>query len=84
MTLFTQEQIQQLQANDRAQRRAQRRAIHPDGAALDFKPVAKLVTPDAQCAWRMTEIDRDGLLFGLCDFGDGVPRIGFVSMAELV
>jgi Protein of unknown function (DUF2958) len=43
-----------------------------DQPALDFKPVVKLFTPDAQCTWLLTELD-DGLLFGLCDLGKGEP-----------
>jgi Protein of unknown function (DUF2958) len=53
-----------------------------DQPALDFKPVVKLFTPDAQCTWLLTELD-DGLLFGLCDLGLGCPELGYVSLAEL-
>jgi hypothetical protein len=51
--------------------------------ALDFKPVVKLFSPDAQCTWLLTEIDPDGLGFGLCDLGMGEPELGYVSMLEL-
>jgi DUF2958 family protein len=30
-----------------------------DQPALDFKPVVKLFTPDAQCTWLLTELDPD-------------------------
>jgi Protein of unknown function (DUF2958) len=63
--------------------RAQRVAIDNDQPALDFKPVVKLFTPDAQCTWLLTELDSDGLLFGLCDLGLGCPELGYVSLAEL-
>jgi Protein of unknown function (DUF2958) len=65
--------------------RAQRAAIDNDQAALDFKPVVKLFTPDAQCTWLLTELDPDGgLAFGLCDLGImGEPELGYVSLAEL-
>jgi len=54
-----------------------------DGA-LDFKPVVKLFTPDAQCTWLLTELDPDdGLAFGLCDLGMGEPELGYVSLVEL-
>ena len=51
--------------------------------ALDLKPVVKLFTPDAQCTWLLTELDADGLLFGLCHLGLGCPELGYVSLAEL-
>lgn len=52
--------------------------------ALDFKPVVKLFTPDAECTWLLTELDPDaGLAFGLCDLGLGCPELGYVSLAEL-
>ncbi len=35
--------------------RAQRAAIENNQDALDFKPVVKLFTPDAQCTWLLTE-----------------------------
>jgi hypothetical protein len=63
--------------------RAQRVAIDYDKPALDFKPVVKLFTPDAQCTWLLTELDEDGLLFGLCDLGMREPELGYVSLAEL-
>jgi Protein of unknown function (DUF2958) len=80
MTLLTKAQIEQLLANGRAQRAA----IDQDAGALDFKPVVKLFTPDAQCTWLLTELDPDGgLAFGLCDLGMGEPELGYVSLAEL-
>jgi hypothetical protein len=80
MTLITKAQIEQLLANGRAQRAA----IDQDAGALDFKPVVKLFTPDAQCTWLLTELDPDGgLAFGLCDLGLGCPELGYVSLAEL-
>ena len=80
MELITQAQTQQLPANSRAQRAA----IDQDADALDFKPVVKLFTPDAQCTWLLTEIDADGVAFGLCDLGLGEPQFGYVNLAELV
>jgi hypothetical protein len=51
---------------------------------LDFKPVVKLFTPDAQCTWLLTELDPDdGLVFGLCDLRMGEPELGYVSLIEL-
>jgi len=80
MTLITQAQLAQLLTNGRAQRNA----IDNDQGALDFKPVVKLFTPDAQCTWLLTELDPDHeLAFGLCDLGLGCPELGYVSLAEL-
>src|SRR5450631_490984 len=80
MTLITQAQLQQLLVNGRAQRAA----IDNDQGALDFKPVVKLFTPDAQCTWLLTALDPDHeLAFGLCDLGLGEPELGCASLTEL-
>ena len=50
---------------------------------IDFKPVVKLFTPDAQCTWLLTELGNDDIAFGLCDLGLGCPELGYVSMTEL-
>ena len=80
MTLITKALTERLLANGRAQRAA----IKKGDEALDFKPVVKLFTPDAQCTWLLTELDPDGgLAFGLCDLGVGEPELGYVSLVEL-
>jgi len=80
MTLITKTQTEQLLANGRAQRAA----IDQGETALDFEPVVKLFSPDAQCTWLLTELDPDGgLAFGLCDLGLGEPELGYVSLSEL-
>jgi hypothetical protein len=80
MALITKAQSEQLLANGIAQRAA----IDQDAGALDFKPVVKLFTPDAQCTWLLTEIDEGtDLAFGLCDLGMGCPELGYVSLTEL-
>jgi Protein of unknown function (DUF2958) len=80
MTLITKALTDQLLANGRAQRAA----MDKGDDALDFKPVVKLFTPDAQCTWLLTELDPDaGLAFGLCDLGLGEPELGYVSLIEL-
>jgi hypothetical protein len=79
MTLFTQKQTQQLVAN------CQEQIINNDAghSDIDFKPVVKLFTPDAQCTWLLTELGLDDIAFGLCDLGMGTPELGFVSMREI-
>jgi hypothetical protein len=80
MKLITDSLTEKLLANGRAQRAA----IDNDQPALDFQPVVKLFTRDAQCTWLLTELDPDdGLAFGLCDLGTGEPELGYVSLAEL-
>ena len=79
MEFIPKTQTEQLLANGRAQRAA----IDQDAGALDFEPVIKLFTPDAQCTWLLTELDADGLAFGLCDLGLGCPELGYVSLVEL-
>jgi hypothetical protein len=79
MTLFTKAQTQQLLAN------CQEQIINNDAghSDIDFKPVVKLFTPDAQCTWLLTELGNDDIAYGLCDLGMGSPQIGFVCMREL-
>ena len=80
MKLITDSLTEKLLANGRAQRAA----MDKGDDALDFKPVVKLFTPDAQCTWLLTELDPDGgLAFGLCDLGMGEPELGYVSLFEL-
>jgi len=79
MTLFTKTQHEQLIANCQAQI-VRMDAGDPD---IDFKPVVKLFTPDAQCTWLLTELGNDDIAFGLCDLGLGLPELGFVCMREI-
>ena len=79
MTLFTETQTEQLIANCQAQI-VRMDSREPD---IDFKPVVKLFTPDAQCTWLLTELGLDDIAYGLCDLGLGSPEVGFVSMHEI-
>ena len=79
MTLMTNAQREQLLANSRAQRTA----LDAGNDALDFHPVVKLFTPDAQATWLLTELDERDLAFGLCDCGLGEPELGYVHLHEL-
>jgi len=65
--------------------RRQAEAIATTGDAIDFHPVVKLWTPDAEGIWLLTEIDPadHGLAFGLCDLGIGKPRPGHVRIRDL-
>ena len=52
---------------------------------MDFVPVVKLFTPDANCTWLLTELDPEDpdIAFGLCDLGLGFPELGTVRISEL-
>lgn len=49
----------------------------------DHIPVVKLFTPWAAATWILTEMEPDGLCFGLCDLGHGTPELGYVNVDEL-
>ena len=79
MQLLTRELQDRLLANAR-----QQLPLRGTEAELDFLPVVKLFTPDANATWLLTELDEDGdTAFGLCDLGLGYPELGSVSLAEL-
>ena len=48
---------------------------------LDHKPVVKYFY--MQATWVITEMDEDGVCFGLCDLGHGFPELGPVHAQEL-
>lgn len=50
---------------------------------FDHIPVVKWFTPWANATWIITEMEPDGLCFGLCDVGHGTPELGYVSVEEL-
>lgn len=55
-----------------------------DGRSGDW-PVVCLFTPLGKSVWLLSQVDpndRDKA-FGLCDDGDGHPRLGHVSLSEL-
>ena len=62
MQLLTRELQDRLLANAR-----QQLPLRGTEAELDFLPVVKLFTPDANATWLLTELDEDGdTAFGLC------------------
>ena len=78
--LITKVQREQMLTNGKKQYEAQQK-----DTSIDFKPVVKLFTPDAQCTWLLSELhpnDPD-IAFGLCDLGMGCPELGSVSLTEL-
>ena len=78
--LITKKQFQQLQKNGERYKRAK-----AEDEAVDFKPVVKLFTPDAQCTWLLSFVypDDEDVAFGFCDLGVGFPEYGDVRLSEL-
>jgi len=46
-------------------------------------PVVRLFNPVGAATWLATEIDEDGIFFGLADLGFGCPELGSFALAEL-
>ena len=80
MEILNETIIKQLVANG-----TQQDKVRGTEQEIDFFPVVKLFTPDANCTWLLTEIDPEhpDIAFGLCDLGMGFPELGNVSIAEL-
>lgn len=80
MKLLTQDLRNKLTENGRQQEK-----VRGTDKEIDFHPVVKLFTPDANCTWLLTEIDPEepDIAFGLCDLGMGFPELGSVSLSEL-
>ena len=79
MMLLTPELREQLRANDRARREALRRGE----AAPDPVPVVRFFNPVGAGTWLATELDEDGVLFGVADLGFGCPEMGSFALEEL-
>ena len=80
MKLLTKLLFQKMHDNGR-----KRAAVEASGGEIDFEPVVKLFTPDAQCTWLLTELDPDDpdIAFGLCDIGLGCAELGCVRLSEI-
>lgn len=79
MKLLTPDLRDRLRANDRAYREAQARGEHEP----DPVPVVRFFNPVGAATWLATEIDADGILFGLADLGFGSPELGSFALNEL-
>ena len=51
--------------------------------ASEVQPVLKLFNPMGAATWLFTELDDDGILYGLCDLGMGFPELGYASLEEI-
>ena len=48
------------------------------------KPYLKLFNPCGQATWLISEYNKEtGIMFGLCDLGQGFVEFGYVSLDEL-
>ncbi len=79
MKLVTQDIRERLLANDRASAAARARGEREP----DHVPVVRFFSPLSEAVWLATEIDTDGMLFGLADLGFGCPELGSYALAEL-
>lgn len=70
--------IQQLHANYREQL-----PLKGSRYEKDFEPACKLFLPWASGTWLLSEMDDDGLAFGLADLGMGTPELGYISLDEI-
>lgn len=53
------------------------------GQEIDHTPVVKLFNPVGAATWLLTEVDEDGIGFGLADLGFGSPELGYIDLNEL-
>lgn len=78
LSVFTPQAAQQLAENHKEQL-----PLKGTRRERDYLPVCKLFLPWASATWLLTEMDDDGLAFGLSDLGFGTPELGYVSMDEI-
>lgn len=72
------EAVQQLRANHKEQE-----PLKGTRSERDFEPVCKLFLPWTSGTWLLSEMDDDGLAFGLADLGFGTPELGYISLDEI-
>lgn len=78
MILVTTDIRAALRANDAARSEAIAKCLR----APDPIPVVRFFNPLGQATWLATEMDADGILFGLADLGFGSPELGSFALAE--
>lgn len=79
MILLTPELREQLHANGRVRCEALRQGK----SGPDPVPVVRFFNPVGAATWLATELDEDGILFGVADLGFGCPEIGSFALDEL-
>ena len=78
IAMLTPEVVQQLVANFNEQEPL--KGMHEE---RDLMPVCKLFLPWTSGTWLISELDNDGLAFGLADLGFGTPELGYISLDEI-
>lgn len=76
IAMLTLEVVQKLNANHREQL-----LLKGTRRERDFEPVAEIFLPWMGATWLLTELDEDGLAFGLADMGS--PELGYISLDEI-
>lgn len=79
MILLPPELRDQLRTNDLARCNALRRGE----SAPDPTPVVRFFNPVGAATWLASELDEDGILFGVADLGFGCPEMGSFALEEL-
>ena len=80
MKLFTQNILSKLKSNGQKQA-----LVKGTEDEIDFPPVVKVFTPDANATWLLTEVEPEDedIAFGLYDLGMGSPELGSVRLSEI-
>lgn len=78
LSVFTPQAAQQLIQNHQEQL-----PLEGTRRERDFEPVCKLFLPWGSATWLLTEMDDEGLAFGLSDLGFGTPELGYISLDEI-
>ena len=73
----------ELEAQLRANLAARIDALSRGEREPDPEPVVRLFSPIGAATWLATEIDADGIFFGLADLGFGCPELGSFSLTEM-
>ena len=74
---------QDIRADLLANARARHIALADGLREPDPIPVVRFFNPIGSATWLATEIDEDGMLFGLADLGFGCPELGSFALSEL-
>ncbi|OAH42791.1 hypothetical protein AX777_06005 [Sphingobium yanoikuyae] len=75
-SLIRPQQLQQLIINHETQQ-----PLKGTRREIDFQPVVALHIPDTYCLWLLSEVDNEGMAFGLCQIQ--VAEIGSVWLPEV-
>lgn len=73
----------ELEAALRANLVARIDAVERGDRDSDPRPVVRFFNPVGAATWLATELDEDGIFFGLADLGFGCPELGSFALAEL-